>query len=151
MPIPYELITCFAVVALVSADVAAAPDPRDRAYEAKTVAEAQTLLGVQTPEPGKKVLLDVPDIVDGSPKKGAALHIKLTSVLPGTDWMALLLESGTKPLVVYQDFSPGTDHVLEADLNLTHTTRVRALVRAAGKYYFVVREVKVAKPIRDER
>jgi sulfur-oxidizing protein SoxY len=142
----YAVVLGAAVVAS-----AAAPDPRDRAYDAKTVDDAQALLGVQSPEPGKKVLLEVPDIVDGSPKTGAAVRVKLTSTMPGTDWMALLLERGSKPLVVYQDFSPGTDRVLEAELNLMQTTRVRALVRVAGKYYIVSREVKVAKPIRDVR
>ena len=143
------MISVYALTLSASATGASKPaDPRDQAYAAKTLAEAQSLLGVGNPGPGNKMLLEAPDIVDGSAKKGAKVTIRLKSALPGTDWMALLLERGPAPLVIYKDFSPGADQVLEAQVTLSQTTKVRAIARAAGKFYLVTREIKVAEPVR---
>ena len=126
---------------------AAAADPRSRAYAATTVAEAQRLLGIaEAPLPGKRVLLEVPHIVAAASTRGAAVTARVTSAMPGTDWMAVLVERGPQPLVRYKDFAPGAKQVLEVQLHLQQTTRVRALVRSEGKVYQVVREVKVARP-----
>lgn len=126
---------------------AATADPRSRAYAATTVAEAQRLLGVvEVPQPGNRVLLEVPHIVAAASTRGAAATARVTSAMPGTDWMAVLIERGRQPLVRYKDFAPGAKQVLEVQLQLQQTTRVRALVRSEGKYYQVVREVKVARP-----
>jgi len=139
------------LLALVLASAASAPvDPRDRAYQAHSAAEAQSLLGVENPEAGPRLLLEAPDIVagtgTGAGSEGVAVHIKLTSRMPGVDWMALLLENSNTPLLVHRDFTPGAEQTLETDARLTGTARVRALARVSGKYYQVSREIKVARP-----
>ena len=137
----------FALAAAVAASAPNAPtDPRDLAYQAHTVADAQRQLGVQNPEPGPKLLLEAPDIVAGTERGTVTVQLKLTTRMPGTDWMALLVEGADPPLLVHKDFTPGNDQTLESKVKLSATSRVRAVVRVAGKYYQVSREVKVARP-----
>jgi sulfur-oxidizing protein SoxY len=146
MPRNFSL-TLTALALGLSAQVHAQPAPSaalERAEQAKTMAEAWAALGLGNPEPGKRLLLEVPDIV----ASGRTLSIKVTSKMPGTDWMALFAERGPGPLLATKDFTPGVDISLSTELRLTQTTRVRAVVRSGGRYYQVSREIKVAVPER---
>lgn len=120
--------------ATVSAD-----DAVQRAAKARTVQEALTALGVPTPELGRKVLLEVPDLV----LKNRKAMIKVSSQIPGTDWIAVLVEPREAPFIEAKDFSPGVDHSFSVQVDFARTSTVRAVVRAGGKYFQVKREVKV--------
>lgn len=114
----------------------------ERAREAKSAAEVLQLLGVSNPEPGKRVLLEVPDIVAAN----RPFTVKVSSQMPGTDWIMILSERDPTPLAKLEEFSPGQDRASTVELRLASTARVRAFVRSSGKYYQVSREVKVALP-----
>ncbi|PZP27290.1 MAG: hypothetical protein DI603_22245 [Roseateles depolymerans] len=114
----------------------------DRAKQAKTLTDALAALGVTNPEPGNKVLLEAPDIVVIDRK----FPVKVTSRMPGTDWVALFVERGTEPFVKLEEFPAGADRELSAEVRLPLTAKLRAVVRSGGKYYQVSREVKVATP-----
>lgn len=128
------------LLCVTSATMAATADSAKKAAKAKSVKEVYALLGVQSPEPGKRVLLEAPDIA----ATGAKVAVKVVSKIPGTDWMAVLVDRNSTPLVLTKDFSPGADHTVAVAVNLAQTSRVRAVVRAGGKYYEVAREVKLA-------
>lgn len=134
-----------ALLGLGAAAVAAPPvanTPLERAQQAKTLAEALSALGVANPEAGRRVLLEVPDIAVA----GQAFTVKVDSRLPGTDWIAVFSERGPVPLVKLEEFPPGADRALSAQVKLAQTGRIRAIVRSSGKYYQVSREVKIATP-----
>lgn len=114
----------------------------DRARHAKTLAEALSALGVANPELGRRVLLEVPDIAIA----GRSVQVKATSRIPGTDWIALLVDRAGSPLLAVEAFSAGVDRELSATLKLDQTSQVQAIVRSSGKYYRVAREIKVARP-----
>ena len=138
-----------ALLAVAQAQTAPAPQSAasaamERAQQAKTSAEVLSALGVPSnAEPGRRVLLEVPDVAVA----GRPFVVKVSSQLPGTDWILILSERGPAPFVKLQEFAPGADRAASAELKLTQTGRVRALVRSAGKYYQVSREVKIATPV----
>lgn len=145
-------LTLAALALCAAAGAQAQPQPApnaalERVQQAKTAAEVLTALGVSTPEPGRRVLLEAPDIAVA----GRAFTVKVSSQMAGTDWILILSEPGPTPLVKLQEFSPGADRSLVASLKLTQTGRVRAIVRTSGKYYQVTREVKIATPGGDVR
>jgi len=145
MPLLLRLIHAVLALGLVTAaqaQPAANNAALERAQQAKTVAEVLAALGVTTPEAGKRVLLEVPDIAVA----GRSFSVNVSSKLPGTDWILLLSERDPLPFVKLQEFSPGMDRSLSAELKLAQTGRVRAIVRSSGKYYQVSREVKIATP-----
>jgi predicted secreted protein len=112
----------------------------DALRKSKSVSEALALAGVVNPEPARQVLLDAPDIV----VFGDLAQIRVLSRMPGTDWMMLLAEGHSSPVIEIVEFSPGEGRVLSAKIVLSHTTRLRAITRSAGRYFSVSREVKVA-------
>jgi len=130
----------FAVIFATGSSHAVPPDVLQRALKAKSVNEAMAVLGVQAPEEGKRVLLDVPDISDS----GSKVLVKVTSRIAGTDWIAVLVDRNLTPFVKDEEFSPGADRSLSLTVDLAQSSRVRVLVRASGKFYQVSRDVKVA-------
>ena len=137
------------LAAVLAAPALAQPlpaDVQDRARAAATVAEARTILGQSAaPEPGRRVRLEVPDIVGLPPKGSAAMTVRVTSELPATEWIAVFVEPHTRaPLVALSLVASGAKPVLRADVTVSRTTTVRALVRAGGRFYEVTRQVKTA-------
>ena len=108
--------------------------------QSKSVLEALSLAGVVNPEPARRVLLDTPDIVPA----GASAEVRVVSEMPGTDWIMLLAEGRSSPVIDVVEFTPGEGRVLSARVMLSRTTRFRAIARSGGRYFSVSREVKVA-------
>lgn len=118
----------------------AVEEKRSKAFEARDLASALAVLGVQNPGPGKRILLDVPEIAD----KDANILIKVRSAIPNTDWIAVLIDKREFPLVDQFDLVGSKTHEIEVKAKLAQTTSVIAVVRADSKYYRVDKEVKVA-------
>ncbi len=140
-PRPWSFLVLWALVSSASAQISNSAETLERARAAKTLTEAIAVLGIANPEPGPRILLEAPDIVVAK----RSFPIKVISRTPGTDWIAMFVEHGPKPLLELKEYSPGVDHQLTAVLQLEQTTRIRAIVRSGGRYYQATREVKVAK------
>jgi sulfur-oxidizing protein SoxY len=135
-------VTLLGLCCAARAQPPAANEVLAKAQQARTMTEAMAILGIPKPEPGKKVLLEVPDIAVA----GQAFTVKVQSRMPGTDWIAVFSERSAPLLVKLEEFPPGSDRAASAQINLAQTGRVRAIVRTGGKYYEVSREVKIATP-----
>ncbi|MDT9001243.1 thiosulfate oxidation carrier protein SoxY [Paucibacter sp. APW11] len=129
-----------AVLLLACAVVTAQP-ALDAARAARTVPAALQALGISETEATKRVLIDVPDIVDQ--KSGAWLKIR--SEVPGTDLVLVLAEREIPPLLHLDEFAPTQGDVAKLKLKLSKTSRLRVIVRASNKYFVVAKEVKVAR------
>ena len=142
------LLAIAAAFSLATAAVAAAApgaaDPRQLARAAKSVADAQAALGVTAPEATRRIRIESPDIVDASRPNGARVPVRVTSAIPGTEWIAVFVEPGARPLVAMADIAPGAKPVIEAVVPVQRTSAVRVVVRASGKYYQLSREIKAA-------
>jgi sulfur-oxidizing protein SoxY len=117
----------------------AADAQNDKALEAKDTAGALAALGVQSPSPGKRILLDVPEIAD----EKETISIKVKSAIPNTDWIAVLVDKNPHPFIGQFDLVAKATSI-ETKVKLAQTSMVVAVVRADGKYYRVDKEVKVA-------
>jgi sulfur-oxidizing protein SoxY len=118
-----------------------AEDAKDSAaFTARDTASALAILGVQNPGSGKRILLNVPEIVD----KNVVISIKVKSAIPNTDWIAVLIDKNQFPLVGQFDLVANKSTGIEVNAKLTQTSKIVAVVRADGKYYRVDKEVKVA-------
>ena len=120
---------------------AQSPAAIERARQAKSVPEVYAALGAPMPAlAGKRLLLEAPEIVIS----GRRVLVNLISRLPGTDLIVLIDERADPAVILIEEFAPGLDLSLRPSLTLNRTSRVRALVRAAGKFYEISREIKVA-------
>jgi sulfur-oxidizing protein SoxY len=133
------VIAAGAACLALSGSAGAADAQNDKAFEAKDIPNAFIALGVINPGPGKRILLDVPEIVD---EKGN-LVIKVKTAIPESDWIAVFIDKNPYPLVGTYDLANKAD-AIEVKAKLAQTSTVTAVVRANGKYYRVDKEVKVA-------
>lgn len=104
----------------------------------QNLADALVALKSQSPGLGHRILLSVPEIADS----GAVFRIKITSTIPATDWIALFDSKVADPVASKFYTSTIGDATLLAEIKLNKTTRLRAIVRAGGKFYEVSKEVK---------
>ena len=109
------------------------------AFEAKAVAETLKGLGVSNPIDSKDITITAPDIAEN----GAIVPVAVTSRIPNTQSISIVAEKNPFPLAASFDLLPGSDSYVSTRLKMGQTSDVRVIVKADGKFYTAVKEVKV--------
>ena len=109
------------------------------AFDAKAVAETLKGLGVSNPIDSKDITITAPDIAEN----GAIVPVAVTSRIPNTQSIAIVAEKNPFPLAASFDLLPGSDSYVSTRLKMGQTSDIRAIVKADGKFYSAVKEVKV--------
>ena len=110
------------------------------AFEAKSMDETMKALGGGAPAQSKDIaFVATPDIAEN----GAVVPIGITSTLPKTESIAILIEKNPNMLAANFDIPPGTDPAISTRVKMGQTSNVYALVKADGKYYVATKEIKV--------
>lgn len=107
-------------------------------FDAKTLAGALAALGSK-PVDSKEVTITSPDIAEN----GAVVPIAVTSALPKTDAIYILVEKNPFPLTAAFTIPDGTDAYVATRAKMGESSNVYAVVRADGKLYSAARETKV--------
>jgi sulfur-oxidizing protein SoxY len=69
--------------------------------------------------------------------------VGITSNIPKTESIAILVEKNPNTLAAVFDIPPGTEPSLSTRVKMGQTSNVYALVKADGKYYTAFKEIKV--------
>jgi sulfur-oxidizing protein SoxY len=110
------------------------------AFEAKTLDETYKALGGSAPTPSKDIaFVATPDIAEN----GAVVPIGIASSIPKTESIAILVEKNPNMLAAVFDIPPGTEPAISTRVKMGQSSNVYALVKADGKYYAAVKEIKV--------
>ncbi|MCK9202059.1 MAG: thiosulfate oxidation carrier protein SoxY [Gallionella sp.] len=109
------------------------------AFDAKTMDEALTALGVVVPESSAAIQLTAPDVAEN----GAVVPVTVESSLARTEQISILVDKNPTMLVSSFVIPEGTEGYLNTKIKMAQTATVIALVKADGKFYRVSREVKV--------
>jgi len=109
------------------------------AFGAKTAADALKDLGIANATPSKDLSVDVPQIAEN----GAVVPIEISSAIPGTTALIVVIDKNPFPLISRFDFKEGALPFVKVNVKMGETSDVRVLAEAAGKYYVTTREVKV--------
>ena len=109
------------------------------AFEGKSIDDVIKGLGIAKPVESKDIVFTAPDIAEN----GAVVPIGITSKVPQTDSIAILIEKNPNMLAAVFDIPPGTDPSLSTRIKMGQTSSVYALVKANGKYYVTSKEIKV--------
>ena len=107
-------------------------------FDAKTMADALKALG-GTPTDSKDITITSPDIAEN----GAVVPIAVTSNLPKTQEIYILVEKNPNPLTATFTIPDGTDPYVSVRAKMGQSTNVFAVVKADGKLYSTSRETKV--------
>lgn len=120
-------------------DVLAA-DWNKAAFDTRTMDETMKALGGGTPVPSNDIaFFSTPDIAEN----GAVVPIGITSKVPKTESIAILVEKNPNMLAATFDIPAGTEPSLSTRIKMGQTSNVYALVKADGKYYVASKEIKV--------
>jgi len=109
------------------------------AFQAKTAADALKNLGIASSAESKDVLIEAPQIAEN----GAVVPIEITSNVPNTKSIAIVIEKNPFPLAAKFDFSEGAAPYVKVNVKLGESSLVRVLAEAGGKFYSASKEIKV--------
>ena len=110
------------------------------AFETKSLNDVVKALGGQAAVESKEIqFLNTPDIAEN----GAVVPFTITSKLPKTESIALLVEKNPNILAASFTIPEGTEAWVNTRAKMGQTSNVFALVKADGKYYYASKEVKV--------
>lgn len=110
------------------------------AFEVKgNLNEEVKALGGSGAVESKDIAMTSPDIAEN----GAVVPFIVTSKLPKTESIALLVEKNPNMLAANFTIPEGTEPWINTRIKMGQTSQVIALVKADGKYYYTSKEVKV--------
>jgi len=76
-------------------------------------------------------------------ENGAVVPVTVTSNIPKTESIAILIEKNPNSLAAQFEFPQGTDPTVTTRVKMGESSNVHALVKADGKYYVSTQEIKV--------
>jgi len=109
------------------------------AFRAKSVADTVKALGGSMPVESKDIVMQSPDIAEN----GAVVPFTISSKLPKTESIAILIEKNPNTMAANFTIPEGTEPWVNTRVKMGQTSNVIALVKADGKYYYAAKEVKV--------
>ncbi|MCC6867305.1 MAG: thiosulfate oxidation carrier protein SoxY [Burkholderiales bacterium] len=135
------LLTLLAAAGWLKPGEAHAQAARNQAaFDAKTIDDTLKALGAGTPAPSKDIaFVSTPDIAEN----GAVVPVGITSSIPKTESIAILVEKNPNMLAASFDLPAGTAPAITTRIKMGQSSNVYALVKADGKFHVAVKEIKV--------
>jgi len=134
------LLTLLAAAGWLAPGAASGQTWNKDAFETHSLDETMKALGGGAPVPSKDIqFVSTPDIAEN----GAVVPIGVTSTLPKTESIGILVEKNPNMLAAVFDIPAGTDPALSTRIKMGQSSNVYALVKADGKYYVASKEIKV--------
>jgi sulfur-oxidizing protein SoxY len=110
------------------------------AFEAKDVNGALTgLFGSTDHSASDKIKIKAPDIAEN----GAVVPVSITTDIGGAKSISIITEKNQAPLTASFDLGTGAEGYVSTRVKMGKTSNLIAVVKADGKLYSAVKEVKV--------
>jgi sulfur-oxidizing protein SoxY len=134
-----SLYALLAAAGMMQADAALAADWNQKAFEAKNLKDAFDALGAGNRVNSADIVMTAPEIAEN----GAVVPIGVTSKLPGTESISILIANNPTALAANFDIPQGTEPGVSTRVKMAETSDVYVLVKAQGKFYVTKKEIKV--------
>ncbi len=110
------------------------------AFDTKSMEDTMKALGGGAAAQSRDItFVQTPDIAEN----GAVVPVGITSAIPKTESIAILVEKNPNMLAAVFDIPAGTDPSISTRVKMGQSSNIYALVKADGKYYVAAKEVKV--------
>ena len=109
------------------------------AFETKSVADTLKALGSSGSTESAQIQIIAPDIAEN----GAVVPLTIESGIARTQTIAILIEKNPNTLSANFEIPEGTDPFVTTRVKMAETSNIYAVVRADGKYFHAVKEIKV--------
>ncbi len=111
----------------------------EAAFKTKSLNDTVKAMGGAGATESKDIVINSPDIAEN----GAVVPFTISSRLPKTETIALLVEKNPNSLAANFEIPAGTEAGVTTRVKMGQTSNVTALVKADGKFYYTTKEVKV--------
>ena len=108
-------------------------------FESKTTAEALKTLGVSGATVSREIQITAPEIAEN----GAQVPVTVTSKIPNTQSISIVVDKNPFPLSCTFEFSNGAESYISTRLKMGQTSNVIALIKADGKFFTAAKEINV--------
>src|SRR4051812_7379941 len=108
-------------------------------FEAKVAADAMKSIGATGAQSSKDIVLTAPDIAEN----GAQVPVTVMSKIPNTQSISIVVDKNPFPLNSTFDFASGAEGYVSTKLKMGQTSNIIAVVKADGKFFTAIKEVKV--------
>ena len=110
------------------------------AFDTQNLADTMKALGGGEPAQSNDIVFfQTPDIAEN----GAVVPVGISSNIPKTESISILIEKNPNMLAASFDIPAGTDPTISTRVKMGQSSNIVALVKADGKYYVAAKEVKV--------
>jgi sulfur-oxidizing protein SoxY len=109
------------------------------AFDAKSLDDVLKSLGGSSADKSAAITINAPDIAEN----GAVVPVGISSTLPKTQQMAILVEKNPSALAAQFILTADSEAFVASRVKMGQTSNVHALVKADGKWYVTTKEVKV--------
>jgi sulfur-oxidizing protein SoxY len=109
------------------------------AFEAKDLTETVKALGGGTAAQSADITITAPDIAEN----GAVVPVGVTSKIPNTQGIYVLVEKNPNALAAGFAIPAGTEANVSTRIKMGQTSNVHAVVKADNKFFVATKEVKV--------
>jgi sulfur-oxidizing protein SoxY len=109
------------------------------AFEAIKINEAKANLGIAQETPSNDIDIVAPDRAEN----GAIVQIEITSRIPNTESISVLVENNPTVLIGHFVFSNGALPQLVTRIKMADTSDVKVIVKAGGAYFSAAKNVVV--------
>lgn len=109
------------------------------AFEAKTLGDTVKALGGAAPAQSGDISINAPDIAEN----GAVVPVAVTSKIPNTQGIYVLVEKNPNALAAGFTIPAGTEPTVSTRIKMGQTSNVHAVVKADNKFFVTTKEIKV--------
>ena len=109
------------------------------AFDAHGIIDALKGIGAGSAADSKDIAIKAPDIAEN----GAVVPVEVTSKIPGTEQISIVVEKNDRPLIAVFNLLNGADGFVSTRIKMSQTSAVKVIVKAGGKMYTASKEVKV--------
>jgi sulfur-oxidizing protein SoxY len=109
------------------------------AFAAKNPTDALKGIGIVETVASKDLLIDAPQIAEN----GAVVPVEITSNIPNTASIAVVIDKNPFPLAGKFDFMEGALPFVKVNLKMGETSAVRVVATAGGRNYVATKDIKV--------
>jgi len=124
---------------LLKPDDVFAAEWNEKVFNAKSLEAAVKALGGENFAVSKDISIVAPDIAEN----GAVVPVTISSTVPKTEYMAILVEKNPSAMSASFTIPAGTEPFISTRVKMGTTSNVHALIKADGKWLVASKEIKV--------
>lgn len=109
------------------------------AFESTTLVGAMQGMAIS----GETVSPDIEIIVPEVAENGAIVQVEITSRIPNTEAIAIVVEHNPTPLIANFMFANGAEPYVVTRIKMAETSDVQAIIKAGDQYFKASRRVEV--------